>query len=52
MTIRDRGNIQGRRFVDTTYKCKNDDFLNKNNHKKCKGCEQGPQGSQGLQGET
>ncbi|MGG3559309.1 hypothetical protein ABES23_22140 [Peribacillus frigoritolerans] len=52
MTIRDRGNIQRRRFVDTTYKCKNDDFLNKNNHKKCKDCEQGPQGLQGLPGET
>ncbi|MED3912208.1 exosporium leader peptide [Peribacillus simplex] len=56
--------IQGRRFVDTTYKCKNDDFLNKNDdflnknddflnkneHKKCKDCEQGPRGPQGPQG--
>ncbi|MBT2616956.1 MULTISPECIES: exosporium leader peptide [unclassified Bacillus (in: firmicutes)] len=56
--------IQGRRFVDTTYKCKNDDFLNKNddfpnkkehspnknNHKKCKECEQGPRGPQGPSG--
>ncbi|MDQ7863445.1 hypothetical protein RCO48_27825 [Peribacillus frigoritolerans] len=42
--------IQGRRFVDTTYKCKNNDFLNKNDHKKCKDCEQGPRGPQGPQG--
>ncbi|MDQ0884516.1 exosporium leader peptide [Peribacillus sp. V2I11] len=49
--------IQGRRFVDTTYKCNNDDFLNKNehflnknDHKKCKDCEQGPRGPQGFQG--
>ncbi|MED3997169.1 exosporium leader peptide [Peribacillus frigoritolerans] len=49
--------IQGRRFVDTTYKCKkddffnkNDDFVNKNDHKKCKDCEQGPRGPQGPAG--
>jgi hypothetical protein len=49
--------IQGRRFVDTTYKCKKDDFfnktddcVNKNDHKKCKDCEQGPRGPQGPQG--
>ncbi|WP_364283197.1 exosporium leader peptide [Peribacillus frigoritolerans] len=49
--------IQGRKFVDTTYKCKKDDFLNekddflnKNDHKKCKDCEQGPRGPQGPQG--
>ena len=56
--------IQGRKFVDTTYKCKKDDFfnkkddfvnkkddfVNKNDHKKCKDCEQGPRGPQGPQG--
>ncbi|CAH0168961.1 exosporium leader peptide [Peribacillus simplex] len=49
--------IQGRRFVDTTYKCNKDDILNKsdhfhnkNDHKKCKDCEQGPRGPQGPQG--
>lgn len=56
--------IPGRRFVDTTYKCKKDDFFNKkddflnkkddffnkNDHKKCKDCEQGPRGPQGPQG--
>lgn len=49
--------IQGRRFVDTTYKCKKDDFfnkkddfVNKNDHKKCKDCEQGTRGPQGPPG--